>query len=177
VPIVDSQLEVVTWLARLEALEVEEPDGGKRRHRFASKGVGLMWSPSERFLVAVAPAPGYDTLPARLRPSRKRPLTLDTAQARDAVEVWRAWAPGPASRETSDTEQIQEIPLTGRWAAAGRALKVDYLSDKFNRERKIVAYRHRFEDPPDVEVMQGRGFRVWVLRGGGLRVTARGIEG
>lgn len=175
-PIKDAQIEVATDLALAKGLHLEgdgpiPPDDVELAWRFTR--ARLYWSPGILWWVV----PTGRALPSALRPTRTRARTLDTPEADSAAALWHAWAPGPSSRQRSDTEQIQRVPLTGRWAAKRLGLAIDYLSDKFNPTRTRVPYRHKFDTPPKVEVMSGKGYEVWVVKGPELRITERGIEG
>lgn len=66
----------------------------------------------------------------------------------------------------------------GDWRKAGRAARVDYWSDKFDEPPPKQEYTHGITS--GVNLYRGGGPRppwIWVLRGGSLRVTRRGIEG
>jgi hypothetical protein len=177
VRIKDAQFRVVVGLGQLEGLAVRDAAGGERRHAWVSKNVALLWSERHHFLAWVAPPRGESRLPEERRASRPRRRTLAGADADAAAALWQKWAPGPSARANFDTEQVQDVPLTGAWSRLGVGVAIDYRSDKFNRRRHVVPYRHPFDTPPEVEVMQGEGYEVWVVSGPNLRVTARGIEG
>lgn len=183
-------------LASLEALEVRERDGTIRRYTWVGgERVSVVkrptprtlqhepqrtkaqasWSIAGSFLLVVVPT--GRTLPRELRPGPKRRRFERTPDKEAAAELWRAWAPGPAARAADETEQIQDIDLSGPWASIGHATLVDYFSDKFNGRHELQAYRHVFDRPPRVERMEAATHRAYVLRGPGLKVTGDGIEG
>lgn len=66
--------------------------------------------------------------------------------------------------------------VAGTWRKLAPARRVDYRSDKFNRRPKEYTHKH----DGGVTLYRAGGSAppwVWVIRGGRLRVTARGIEG
>lgn len=68
-----------------------------------------------------------------------------------------------------------EYPVGGQWRSYGRAERVDYHSDKWGQR---ASYTHDL-GPSVVLYRQGPANGPWcfVLRGGRLTVTRRGIEG
>ena len=77
-----------------------------------------------------------------------------------------------------DGEYTRTMPSIsgGVWRRApGHADRFDYWSDKFDDDRE---YTHGITSA--VRVYRGGGSKppwIWVLRGGNLRITRRGIEG
>jgi hypothetical protein len=73
------------------------------------------------------------------------------------------------------TLRTAEYPVGGQWRSYGRARRIDYFSDKWDERasythdlgHRVVLYR---QGPT-------RGPWLFVLRGGRLRCTHRGIEG
>ena len=79
-----------------------------------------------------------------------------------------------------DAALVMELPnLPGRWRPVGTALRTDYASDKWNNRGSFTEFTH--DHGPNVLVWERgdpvAGPGVLALRGGTLRVTARGIEG
>ena len=189
-------VEVLLPLATLEALEVRSEDGTVRRYSWIGRErvqlvtrptprtlqhtprrtkAAASWSVSGSFLLVIVPS--ARTLPRALQPSRARKYAHDDPAKDAAADLWRAWAPGPASTQTHATDQIQELDLSGPWEFLGHATLVDYFSDKFNKRRELEAYRHPFDTPPRVERMKRDNYSAWVLKGPDLKVTGAGIEG
>lgn len=73
--------------------------------------------------------------------------------------------------------RVAKMPaLKGTWRKAKPVRRVDYRSDKFGRGATEYTHKHG----SGVALYRAGGSEppwVWVIRGGNLRVTARGIEG
>lgn len=117
----------------------------------------LLWSPAAKALV------WFDANEKPLEPDddvniRSASLAFERFKDRDPNRLRRA-----------------EYPVGGQWRSYGKAVRVDYHSDKWGQRasythdlgRGVVLYR------------QGPVAGPWcfVLRGGKLRLTRRGIEG
>lgn len=61
----------------------------------------------------------------------------------------------------------------------GRALRLDYASDKWNRRGRVIEYTHDFTDggalPPVVYVRNRANPKAFVLSGGHMQITEAGI--
>jgi len=118
-----------------------------------------------RLSVAGAPARrgrGRASMPKR-NPA-PRPRELDRARA-----VFRQW-------HGFDAERVDAVPFDARGAAAylGEVTSVTYKSDKWTG--KVEHYKHGTKSPrPWLCVLPDR--RTFVLVGGGMRATARGLVG
>lgn len=116
----------------------------------------LVWCPHRRALIVL-----------ELPKGRTERVGRDDVPA-DARRAFQRWTGHDVTwRRRTD------IPTRGSWSSLGRATKVDYRSD---REGPMTEYTH------DTKAMAYRfGTRrntyLWVLRGGGLNVTTRGIVG
>lgn len=130
-------------------------DGGR-----AEAGVPLFWSPRASALVWWTGV--YDL------PTLDEPRT-STNQIQAGV-VWRDWTRGAPV----DAEVRVKTPATrGPLRVLGPAIHIDYDSDKWDTPD---AYRHEFGGRVVVACEQG-DVALWVVQGGSLRITRRGIEG
>jgi len=119
-----------------------------------SGATDLLWSDQARALVFV---------PGRTFDLEDLEGLRGSASAR-AFERWSVWEASQGGRAT--------LAEGGPWSAY-RALTIGYRSDKFGRPadyqhdfgRAVVAYAPTSSTAP------------WVIRGGALRITQRGIEG
>lgn len=88
----------------------------------------------------------------------------------EATRAFEMWAGRDAKHERTDT-----MPVRGKWRAYGAVLRIDYASDKWTRKDE---YTHTFG--PGVRLYRYGGAKVppwlWVLKGGEMTVTERGIE-
>ena len=125
--------------------------------RFPSRKVPMVWIPEKKCLVLIEGA------------KRGRPRKAATSdKARKAFEAW-------ADRE-ADSERDLEFssPRGARWYALGPCKRIDYRSDKWGRTdeyththgKGVRLYRYGSKSPKN---------SVYVLKGGRLRVSERGI--
>lgn len=88
----------------------------------------------------------------------------------EATRAFERWADRDAKHERTDT-----LPDRGLWRGYGAAVRIDYASDKWKRKDE---YTHAFG--PGVRLYRYGGVKVppwlWVLKGGKMTVTDRGIE-
>jgi hypothetical protein len=136
------------------ALEIETGD-----HLITwSRGrAALTWDPRSRSLVIFEGG------------KRGKPGPAPTGPAARAHERWSDYEAGSMA-----TLSVQP---RGRWRSVGPVSRLDYASDKF--DGRMRGYTH--DTGPRVRVYLHGSLtklpRVWVVRGGRLNVTARGIVG
>ncbi len=106
-----------------------------------------------------------------LKMPRPRPASSPDASASAAYERWTDY-----ERAASTEREFTTPALTGSWRSLGRAVAIGYRSDKFSDKGKPVAYDHAFTSKVRVYAL-GASKQLYVLRGGSLRLTRRGIEG
>jgi hypothetical protein len=123
----------------------------------------LMWAPDAKALVWVTGA----------RPSRPSPAELGSLEAR-AANVRDAWTDDGRSAER--LRRLRLPATSGKWSRHGRALRIGYRSDKFGA-RGERAYEHEHGPGVNLYGFASPKFNLYLLRGGKLRVTRRGIEG
>ena len=125
------------------------------------RGQPFLWDPRQKAIIILQGA------------KRGRALRVDSADAR-AADAFRRFMGRVAKRERVDRMGKMS---RGVWRKApGYADRYDYWSDKF--DAKIREYTHPITS--NVSVYRGGGPRppwVWVIRGGSLNVTTRGIVG
>lgn len=155
-PLPLSALEHTTELGHLLDMYVDTGDVRK----FRPKGRPLLqWSKSAKALIIWT---GVRT------PKKRRGLELDAAQAR-MYELW-----------TDDTHRADSLrtlrtpAITGDWERVGRIISLGYHSDKFGEPEN---FDHTFTSSVRLYRFGAAGPALWVIRGGTLRVTRRGIEG
>lgn len=131
--------------------KVVEVEAGDKLHKW-KPGPELMWSPDGKALVMMEGV--------KLGRSTKNP----TGPAADAR---RRFAGRP-----SDGVRSGRLPDM-KWSSLGPVRSLAY---RFNGQKTVR--EHPFSNPPRLFRGDGRGgVRMWVIRGGGLRVTRRGIMG
>ena len=139
-----------------------------RRYEFAAdtlapgrpRGPLLLWSAN---LTALAWFEGVRTPRAR---------GVNSEQLGGAGDLFRTWTRG---REPTKQRTL-EVDVTGPQERLGVCVRIQYLSDKFNRRGTWVLYRHYFERGVRASV-QGDEVKLYMVRGGRLRITEDGIEG
>ena len=102
--------------------------------------------------------------------SDKVPNRLDRASAIRTFERWH-------DRRPEFIGGLHDLPdKIGQ--PIGRAVTIGYRSDKWKQPGKTIDYQHDFRDgrPPLVYVDQTHNPRAFLLTGGSIRVTERGIE-
>lgn len=126
------------------------------------RGPLMLWSENEAALVWFL---GVNT-------PRQRPLDDSNTPAGD---IFRRWTRG---REPSRQRTYADVNPTGRLQTLRPpAIVIRYLSDKFNRRAAWVLYKHHFGAGVRLSV-QGEGDeKLYMVRGGELRITEDGIEG
>lgn len=138
---------------------VVELGGGKRRVWRWTRGAPRLVAPDTRTILIVAGARRLGAAPMAERPAQIR-------------ETWTGKAAQRAYR-------LSLPDVGGRWRKIGRAVRLDYRSNKWTGGRSTVDYTH--DHGPGVQVWArgdidaGAGFLC--ARGGRLRITARGIVG
>ncbi len=92
-----------------------------------------------------------------------------------AFDTYAEWHDRPPT-------QVDEYDVPDQFDATpvGRAIRLDYASDKWNDAGQVVEYTHDFFEgdgsPPLVYVDSRERPRAFVLVGGDMRITARGID-
>ncbi len=136
------------------ALEVELP----RQVVKFGRGAVLAWSQKKKALVILE--------------GGKRKRTMITRIPKGAAaRSFERWADRAAKKAST-----VEVAVRGMWRSVGRVRRIDYRSDKWGRTEK--EYTHK--TGPNVRLyvrgaLRPGAPRVWVIKGGRLTVTARGI--
>lgn len=103
--------------------------------------------------------------------SDAEPDEMDAEKTRDVEAVFAAWADRDVTKRSAFD---LDLPANSYWESFGAARRIDYWSDKKNES---VEYTHALEKGVFL-YRYGRGARwLWMLRGGELTITNRGIEG
>lgn len=91
-----------------------------------------------------------------------------TTRATNAFEKW-------AQREAEKSYDLTLSAGKRKWYGHGAVKRVDYWSDKWGDDEE---YTHDFGRGVKLYILEAsRNAAMWVIRGGRLRVTKRGIEG
>lgn len=158
-PVSLAKLAVVAELGPL--LDVEVGVGAKLVRVRPTGGALLCWAPEALALVFVT----------GVKPSRPRSTDTSYQRAARAREQWLD------DGRVADRVRVLRLPsCSGDWRRLGLAESIGYKSDKFG-EAAPVAYSHLFTSRVATHVFESDKYAIWVLRGGALRVTKRGIEG
>lgn len=131
----------------------------------AKRGTRLLWFPRWKAL-------GFFEGVRWGRPSSSALVNLSeytsTSKAENTFEKW-------AKREATKARTVTYPAGKRSWWSAGTAFRVDYRSDKWG---KTDEYTHDFGKSVRANVLvHGKNTALWVISGGRLRVTSRGIEG
>lgn len=123
------------------------------------RGMDFLWDEDQRAILILQGSAN----------SRRRKVEATGADA----DAYRKFMGRRAKHERTDRIRVEQA----QWRKApGYAARFDYWSDKFRA--KLREYTHPFDSNVSVYLLGGaRPPWVWALRGGRLRVTARGIEG
>ncbi len=122
----------------------------------------LLWAPHARALL-------WSDLEALASPA-----FVEGAPRGPAADVWKRWTRGRAPLLEVDLE----LDVAGaRARKIGPVGRLDYRSSKFNRRGHEVSYRHEHGEGVDLLRCTILGADLWVLQGGRLRITSRGVEG
>lgn len=147
-----------------EALEVRfVDDEGEKILRFKA-GTLAIWNEAKRALV----------IPTEAKKARAASLaTLSGPLAGAAKRAARTFEKWTGYRR--DASKVSAVKVTGvaKRRDVGRCLAVAYRSDKFHAKGSPIDYEH--ETGPRVRVHEAGS--VFVIKGGRLRLTARGLEG
>jgi hypothetical protein len=117
----------------------------------------LLWSPQAKALL------WFD--------AEEQPIEVDDdAKISAATRVFERFKDREANRY-----RRARYPVSGQWRSYGRAVRVDYHSDKWGQR---ASYTHELGSGV-ILYRQGPVHGPWLfaLRGGRLRITKRGIEG
>lgn len=79
-----------------------------------------------------------------------------------------------AQREARKSHPVTFPAGARKWYAMGKVDRLDYWSDKWGKDDE---YTHDFGNSVKLYALFGKKSAMWVIRGGKLRVTRRGIEG
>lgn len=93
-----------------------------------------------------------------------------TLQAKIDYEEW-------ADRKSTKWESWRcSVSKSSHWYSCGKARRFDYKSDKWNKKQE---YTHELGKGVCLYFLGSSSMQkgLWLLRGGKLRVTSRGIEG
>lgn len=133
--------------------------------RMGRKRVPLLWFPGWKSLVFFEGVTMGRPYAGNLRGIE------DDAGYKRAMRSFDSWA----DRSATKARGITYPGGDRKWFAAGKADRIDYWSDKWGRDEE---YTHDLGKGVRLYVLQkSRTTAMWVLRGGRLRVTKRGIEG
>lgn len=108
------------------------------------------------------------------RPSRRTWDELsETTAGRAAMRKFHAWA----DRESKQASEVKFSAKKDRWYKGGSLARLDYKSDK---RGETAEYTHDFGRGVHIYLLTGTGPRapaMWVIKGGRMTVTERGIVG
>lgn len=129
---------------------------GAHRITWRKGSVSMLWDENQKALIWLE----------GIRKGPKKPVSMSAA-------VYKKWHKKNPNHERCDV--FPDIPQ-GKWRKIGIATRVDYHSKKWGKNEEythdhgggVGLYRYGLAD---------KGPYMWVLKGGRLRVTARGIEG
>ena len=100
----------------------------------------------------------------------------DFADMDEALATYAEWH----RRDATNVTEVVDLPDRFGTTPIGRAIRLDYASDKWGREGREVEYTHDFFErggsPPLVYVDNRETPRAFLLVGGSMTITARGIE-
>lgn len=123
----------------------------------------LLWFPAWKSLVFFEGVKRGSRTEANLRRLEDE---MSTAKSTNTFERW-------AQRSASKASDITFPAGKRQWYAGGKANRLDYRSDKWG---KTDEYTHDFGAGVRLYVLQkGRSAAMWVIRGGKMTVTQRGI--
>ena len=151
----------VAFLGRMLELEHSLPDGRFLRHEWTPKTApALLWDASARALYS---------FPA-LRVQGRVPIGRERMGA--AAEAFRQWT----GKEPKRTQRAKAPRVHLRRAGAGR--HIVYRSNKWGATpRHWQNYLHPFGPGVEVELAPGTPPAAFLVSGGELRLTPRGLEG
>lgn len=100
------------------------------------------------------------------------PSDDDEKLSLEALETYAAW-----HDRAPDGVEHYDVPADFDATPVGRALRLDYASDKWCARGELTEYTHDFTEgsPPLVYVDDRERPRAFVLVGGSMTVTPRGI--
>jgi hypothetical protein len=148
----------------IELGRVLELEVGGQVIRMGRKRVPLLWFPAWKSLVFFEGVSQGRATAAALR-------ELETAPGyKRAVKSFDSWA----NRGTEKARGMTFPKGQRKWYAGGTVSRIDYWSDKWGREDE---YTHDHGKGVQLYILQRGKTAMWVIKGGRLRVTKRGIEG
>lgn len=150
-----AKLGTVSEHGRVVELQVERADGQVESHSWSSRNPLLLWSPEQRALVFVHGA------------TYTRPTRGDVPRDDGAAATWERFH---GKRATGTRELV--VPSTSL-RELGRGVIVAYRGPKWGNR---VA-EHKLGRAVRVWCGQSGNQKVYVVAGGNLRMTSRGIEG
>lgn len=144
-------------MAAADLGDCRELEVGDRVFSWKVGEAALLWLPGAKTLLVV---------PAKMRTR----VVSDERLVKKAGRVFRLWA----DREPVAGRQY-DVPTTGgSWYSLGRASRIDYKSNKWDR---VDEYTHKLAPRDRAWLLSSRSSYVLAVRGPTLRVTARGIVG
>ena len=151
-PVNLADLQVASFLGNVVSLRWDTANGYREEFK-ATKPIQLLWAPEADCAFFFA------------RQTKTRAgADIDDRKARKVVERWTGRAAGKTS-----TIVVPDLKR-GPWKKVGKGHSIVYRSD-----RAGPMERHEHDLGPTVSVyVMGS---LWVIRGGKLRVTSRGLEG
>ncbi len=158
-----------------KVLELSLPD---LEVKFTKSKPALIWFPKQKALGFFMWVPGEKTHAKpdwlKVRPSARQFENLEeVADVAPAVRAFEAFH----GRNADDEARTYEFPFrsTRGWYSINRVVRIDYWSDKFRASRE---YTHRHGAGVRLYIYgspRKEGPSFWLIRGGALTVTQRGI--
>ena len=147
----------VTYLGTMLELQHQLPDGSDVRHSWSvRRAPHLFWSEKRKALYS---------FPGLKMPKKRSPATGRSA----GIDAYRRWTGRDPRGKTS-----VRAPRAAA-AQAGAAYYILYRSDKWTPA--FVNYIHPFEEGVHAVLGAGKPPSVFMISGGLLRLTRRGLEG
>ena len=151
-PVNLADLQVASFLGNVVSLRWDTADGYREEFK-ATKPIQLLWAPE-------ADCAFFFARETRTRPGQD----IDDRKARSVVERGTGRKAGKTS--TIVVPELKKAP----WKKVGKGHSIVYRS---NRAGPMEKHEHDLGPTVSVYVMGS----LWVIRGGKLRVTSRGLEG
>lgn len=125
----------------------------------------LLWFPQWKSLVF------FEGVRASSPSSSKLAALEESTRITRQMSAFEKWA----RREAKQSREMTFPAGARKWLAIGRAERIDYWSDKKGSKHE---YTHDFGQSVRGYILQrGRKTAMWVIRGGRMTVTERGIVG
>lgn len=159
-PAGSSKLDGAIGIALGRVLELEV--GGQVVR--VGRSVPLLWFPAWKSLVFFE---GVSKGRANAAALRELEDTIGYARAVNSFDSW-------ADRGAEKARAVTFPKGKRKWYAGGNVARIDYWSDKWGSTDE---YTHNTGKSVRLYILQRGKSAMWVIRGGRLRVTKRGIEG